>query len=130
VRQPPHFAKLISRPFPGWLACVADSGPSALEGDEVARHLRHRAPRLFVARRGGNVGATQRVERPFMGRKHRDNAQPSSQQTKSGSNGGSLGFHRIVKDFNNLNCGSLEVRKMAGGKFFDREGGLDPKTIY
>ena len=69
-------------------------------------------------------------EWPFMGRKHRDDAQPSSQQIKSGSNAESSGFHRLVKDFNNLNCGSLKVRKVTGGKFFDREGGLDPETIY
>jgi hypothetical protein len=51
----PHFGKVISRPFPGWLECLAESGPSGLEGDEVARHRRHRVTRPFVARRGANV---------------------------------------------------------------------------
>jgi hypothetical protein len=37
------------------LRCFADSGPSGLEGDEVARHPRHRTTRPFVARRGANV---------------------------------------------------------------------------
>jgi hypothetical protein len=53
--QHPHFAKVISRPFPGWLECLAESGPSGLEGDEVARHPRHRVTRPFVGRRGANV---------------------------------------------------------------------------
>jgi hypothetical protein len=51
----PHFGKVISRPFPGWLECLADSGPSGLEGDEVARRRRHRVTRPFVGRRGANV---------------------------------------------------------------------------
>jgi hypothetical protein len=37
------------------LRCFADSGPSGLEGDEVARHPRHRTTRPFVARRGAEV---------------------------------------------------------------------------
>ena len=41
--------------FSRWLACLADLGPSGLEGDEVARHRRHRVTRPFVARRGPDV---------------------------------------------------------------------------
>jgi hypothetical protein len=51
--------------FCGWLACLADSGSSPLEGDEVARHLRHRAARPFVTRRGASVRKTWERHREF-----------------------------------------------------------------
>ena len=65
----------------------------------------------------------------FMTAAHTARAAPSS-HNPSGGIGNSSDFYRLMKYFNNLNCGSLKVRKVAARKFFDREGGLDPKTIY
>jgi hypothetical protein len=63
VRPTSRASAQIGRPAAqvlGWLRYLADSGPSALEGDEVAHHRRHRATRRFVGRRGANVAKAER----------------------------------------------------------------------